>query len=307
MAVPYYAGQVTDLIVSKKEASAFKRALCLMSFFTVASAAAELLCDYLFHTVMNRFHACLQGSVLRSILRQEIAFFSGNGKGDITSHVSSDIDAMSEALSEQLSLLMWYLFRGLFLYAMMLWLSVPLTLFVTMTLPFILLLPKLSGTFYQNLATQVQQSLAKADEVAMETFQAISTVRSFANEDGAAQCYEEKLQETYQLNKREAVAYGIFTWIPEARNQMWLSQMVDLEEKLRALLWAPGRRWWCGLQGYTTSISARIMPDFVWHIKRCAPRVTGADHFGLIYEMFGAGVSAAYGQKSRECRQSSVC
>ncbi|KAL7986536.1 hypothetical protein Chor_011702 [Crotalus horridus] len=152
--------------------------------------------------------------------------------GDITSHISSGIDAMSEALSHDLSLLMWYLLRGVCYYAMMLWISVPLTFFITVALLFILLLPKLTGSYYQvtkewdsskvpsspaqgNLAMQVQESLAKANEVAMETFQAISTVRSFANEDGAAQRYEKKLEETYQLNKKEAVAYGASLGVPE--------------------------------------------------------------------------------------------
>ncbi|XP_042309642.1 antigen peptide transporter 1-like, partial [Sceloporus undulatus] len=132
--------------------------------------------------------------------------------GDLTSHVISDTDTMSEALNIDLNLILWYLMRGTFLYGMMLWLSVPLALFVTVALPFIFLVPKLSGKFYQNLSREVQESLAKANEVAMENFQAISTVRSFANEDGASWCYEEKLQETYKLNQREAVACAASMW-----------------------------------------------------------------------------------------------
>uniref|UniRef100_A0A670ZBY8 Transporter 1, ATP binding cassette subfamily B member n=1 Tax=Pseudonaja textilis TaxID=8673 RepID=A0A670ZBY8_PSETE len=177
-------------------------------FLIPLSATTELLCDFLYNKVMNRFHTRFQASVFRSVVRQEIGFFSTNRTGDITSHISSGIDSMSEALSHDLSLLMWYLLRGICYYAMMLWISVPLALFIIVTLPFILLLPKFSGKFYQRLATEVQESLARANEVAMETFQAIPTVRSFANEDGAAQCYEKKLQETYKLNKVEAVAYG---------------------------------------------------------------------------------------------------
>ncbi|XP_032065620.1 antigen peptide transporter 1 [Thamnophis elegans] len=215
MAVPYYTGRVTDLLISKEEASTFTNALYMMACFTLASATTEFLCDFLYNTVMNRFHTRFQGSVFRSVLRQEIGFFSTNRTGDIASHISSGIDTMSEALSHDLSLVMWYLLRGICYYAMMLWISVPLATFVIVTMPFILLLPKCSGKFYQNLAMRVQESLAKANEVAMETFQAISTVRSFANEDGAAQCYEKKLQETYKLNKVEAVAYGASIWIPE--------------------------------------------------------------------------------------------
>nr|XP_034961044.1 antigen peptide transporter 1 [Zootoca vivipara] len=200
------------LVVSSLGKSAFKRALWMMSALTIGSALAEFLCDYLYNTTMNHFHTRFQSNVFRAVLRQEVGFFHANKTGDVTSRVTTDTDTMSEALSGDLSLLMWYLMRGVFLYAMMLWLSVPLTLFVTVALPFILLVPKLSGKFHQNLALQVQESLAKANEVATETFQAISTVRSFANEDGAARRYDEKLQDTYKLNKWEAMAYAASMW-----------------------------------------------------------------------------------------------
>ncbi|XP_053149303.1 uncharacterized protein LOC128343892 [Hemicordylus capensis] len=212
MAIPYYTGRVTDWIVSKGGSSAFEEALWMMSLLTVVSAVTEFLCDFMYNTTMNRIHTRLQGSVFRSVLRQEIGFFHANRTGDITSRVTSDTDAMSHALSGDLSLLMWYFMRGIFLYTMMLWVSVRLALFVTVGLPFILLVPKLSGKFHQNLAQRVQESLAKANEVAVENFQAISTVRSFANEDGAARSYEKKLQETYKLNKWEAVAYAASMW-----------------------------------------------------------------------------------------------
>uniref|UniRef100_A0A8D2L5F1 Transporter 1, ATP binding cassette subfamily B member n=1 Tax=Varanus komodoensis TaxID=61221 RepID=A0A8D2L5F1_VARKO len=212
MAIPYYTGRVTDWISSTHKSSAFHQALWMMSWFTIGSAVTEFLSDLLYNTTMNRFHAHLQSSIFRSILHQEIGFFHANRIGDITSRVSSDTDAMSEALTGDLSLLMWYLIRVTFLYGMMLWLSVPLALFITVLLPFILLVPKLTGRFHQTLAQEVQRSLAKANEVAVETFQAITTVRSFANEDGAARQYEEKLQETYKLNKWEAVAYAISMW-----------------------------------------------------------------------------------------------
>ncbi|XP_061476693.1 antigen peptide transporter 1 [Rhineura floridana] len=228
MAVPYYTGRVTDWIVSEAGSSAFKRALWMMSLLTVGSAVAEFLCDCLYNTTMNRFHTRFQSTVFRAVLRQEIGFFHTNRTGDITSRVTSDTDTMSEALSGDLSLLMWYLMRGAFLYVMMLWLSVPLTLFITVGVPFILLVPKLSGKFHQNLALQVQESLAKANEVAVETFQAISTVRSFANEDGAIRHYKEKLQETYKLNKWEAVAYAV---------SMWTSELSGLALKVGILLY----------------------------------------------------------------------
>lgn len=64
----------------------------------------------------------------------------------------------------------------------------------------------------QSLAQRVQESLARANEVAVETFQAMPTVRSFANEEGAARSYAARLQDTYHLNQKEAAAYALSTW-----------------------------------------------------------------------------------------------
>ncbi|XP_062829005.1 antigen peptide transporter 1 isoform X2 [Anolis carolinensis] len=222
MAIPYYTGRVTDWIVTEARTPAFQKALWMMTVFTVGSAVTEFVCDLLYNTTMNRFHTRLQSTVFASILRQEIGFFRASRTGDITSRVTSDTDAMSEALNEDLSLLMWYLMRGVFLYGMMLWLSVPLALLATVALPFIFLLPKLTGKFHQRLAREVQESLAKANEVAVENFEGILTVRSFANEDGAARSYEEKLQETYKLSKKEAGAYAV---------NMWTSNLLELALK----------------------------------------------------------------------------
>lgn len=64
----------------------------------------------------------------------------------------------------------------------------------------------------QKLSVQVQKSLAKANDVAMETFSSMKTVRSFANEDGETERYRKCLEDTYALNKVEAAAYAASTW-----------------------------------------------------------------------------------------------
>ncbi|XP_074873826.1 antigen peptide transporter 1 [Carettochelys insculpta] len=212
MAIPYYTGRMTDWIVSEDDPSAFSRAIWAMSLITIGSAVTEFVSDCVYNGTMNRIHTRLQSQVFGSVLRQEIAFFHTNRTGDITSRVTADTEAMSEALSERLNLLLWYGVRGLFLFGLMVRVSLRLVLFTAVGLPLILLVPKLSGRFHQRLAQQVQESLAKASEVAVETFQAMPTVRSFANEEGAARRYGQRLQETYQLNKREAATYAASMW-----------------------------------------------------------------------------------------------
>lgn len=65
---------------------------------------------------------------------------------------------------------------------------------------------------FQTIAVQVQESLAKANQVATETFSNMKTVRSFANEDGETEKYRLRLEDTYALNKKEAAGYAASTW-----------------------------------------------------------------------------------------------
>lgn len=58
----------------------------------------------------------------------------------------------------------------------------------------------------------MQDSLAKANQVATETFSHIKTVKSFANEDGETEKYKRRLDDTYALNKKDSVAYASSMW-----------------------------------------------------------------------------------------------
>lgn len=94
----------------------------------------------------------------------------------------------------------------------MLWGSPSLTMVTLVFLPLLFLLPKKLGKWYQVLAAQVQESLAKSSQVAIEVLSAMPTVRSFANEDGEIQKFKQKLQEMETLNQKEALAYAVNFW-----------------------------------------------------------------------------------------------
>ena len=56
----------------------------------------------------------------------------------------------------------------------------------------------------------MQDSLAKANEVAEEATSSMRTVRSFANENVESRRYSQKLQATYELKKKEAFVFATY-------------------------------------------------------------------------------------------------
>lgn len=75
----------------------------------------------------------------------------------------------------------------------------------------------------QSLAVKVQESLAKSTQVAIEALSAMPTVRSFANEEGEAQKFRQKLEEMKTLNKKEALAYVAEVWTMSVSTRRWTS------------------------------------------------------------------------------------
>lgn len=72
-----------------------------------------------------------------------------HSSGELVSRITKDTNDMSESLSEELSLLMWYSMRLVFLYGSMMLLSVRLSIFTLLGLPVIWIVPEFSGRFYQ--------------------------------------------------------------------------------------------------------------------------------------------------------------
>ncbi|KAM6935088.1 antigen peptide transporter 1 [Lycodopsis pacificus] len=212
MAIPHYTGRVADWITNEDAPDAFTEAIILMTLMTIASAVLEFVGDLIYNVTMSLVHTSVQGAVFQAVLKQEIAFFDATKTGELVSRVTTDTNDMSEALSEKLSLVMWYTARFGFLLYFMVIQSWKMTLLTCMGLPIIWFIPELTGDFHKAIAAKVQESLAKANQVATETFSCMKTVRSFANEDGETERYRRRLEDTYALNKKESLAYAASTW-----------------------------------------------------------------------------------------------
>lgn len=212
MAIPQYTGRVADWIMNEEAPDAFTEAITVMTLMTIASAVLEFVCDLMYNVTMSLIHTSVQGSVFQAVLKQEIAFFDANKTGELVSRITTDTNDMSEALSEKLSLVMWYTARFGFLLFFMVSQSWKMSLLTCMGLPIIWVIPEITGHFHQTIAKAVQDSLAEANQVATETFSNMKTVKSFANEDGETERYKQRLDNTYALNKKEAAAYAASTW-----------------------------------------------------------------------------------------------
>ncbi|KAM6100786.1 LOW QUALITY PROTEIN: antigen peptide transporter 1 [Pterocles gutturalis] len=211
VAIPYFTGRVTDCGASEDElAAAWPMALLGSAGRTVTpgTAITEFTCDVTYGT-LSRALGRLQRRVFATVLRRDVTSLQVTGTGAVTARVTGDVEA-TRGVSRHLNLLLWYLARGIFVLVTMAWLSPHLAFVTLLSLPVLLLLPWGVGKIQQGLSRQVREALAGATEVAVETFQAMATVRSFAHEAVAAR-YRQRLRRLCQRGK-EAAAYATTLW-----------------------------------------------------------------------------------------------
>ncbi|KFM00350.1 Antigen peptide transporter 1, partial [Aptenodytes forsteri] len=201
VAVPYFTGHITDCVAGESEVAA----AWPMALLGLGSAVTEFTCDVTYAGTLSRALGHLQRRVFTAVLRQDVTSLRVTGTGAVMARVTGDVEATHAAVSEALSLLLWYLARGVCLLVTMAWLSPHLAFVTLLSLPVLLLLPRGVSKIEQRLSRQVREALAGATEVAVETFQAMATVRSFAHEAGVAERYHQRLRHVYRLEGKEAV------------------------------------------------------------------------------------------------------
>ncbi|KFO85072.1 Antigen peptide transporter 1, partial [Buceros rhinoceros silvestris] len=212
VALPYFTGRVTDWVASKDEMAA----AWPMALLGLISAVTEFTCDVTYTGILSRALGRLQRRVFAAVLRQDVTSLQATGTGAVMVQVTGDVESVHEAVSEALSLLLWYLARGVFLLVTMVWLSPRLAFVTFLSLPVVVLLPRSIGNIQQVLGrghgSLVTSACPLSPPHAHHPLPAMATVRSFAHEAGAAQRYHQLLRHIHRLEGKEAVAYAASIW-----------------------------------------------------------------------------------------------
>lgn len=212
MFIPYYTGEVIDSIAIDKDKAKFHKSIVIMTAISFVTAICSGFRGGIFTLVMGRFYIRVNKLLFGSLVRQEIGFFDKTRTGDIVSRLTSDTGKMGEQVSLNINVFLRNVVTAVGVCIVMFRLSWKLTVLSLIGIPVVAVISDVYGKYFQRLSKKVQTSIAKANEVAEEVISAMRTVRSFANERGAREDYARKLDTTYALKVKEAVAYGGYSW-----------------------------------------------------------------------------------------------
>ncbi|KAG5264902.1 hypothetical protein AALO_G00259280 [Alosa alosa] len=210
MFIPFYTGQVIDILRSQYQWNDFLTAILFMGLFSLGSSISAGCRGGLFMCAINSFTCRVRVKLFRSLVSQEIGFYETTKTGELTSRLSTDTNLMARAVALNVNVLLRTFIKTLGMLSLMLSLSWKLTLLMLMETPLTGLLQNIYDTFYQKLSKEVQDSIAQANDAAEEAVSGIRTVRGFKTEKSESCRYDACLMGTHNLKTRRDTVRAVY-------------------------------------------------------------------------------------------------
>ncbi|KAJ8000102.1 hypothetical protein DPEC_G00201360 [Dallia pectoralis] len=210
MGIPFYTGKVIDILGAQYKWNDFRTAIIFMGLFSLGSSFAAGCRGGLFMCAINSFTCRMKVQLFGALVNQEIGFFETIKTGDITSRLSTDTTLMGRAVALNVNVLLRTAIKTVGMLSLMTTLSWKLTLLMLIETPITGLLQSIYDNYYQKLAKEVQDSIARANDTAGEAVAAIRTVRSFKTEPSEAGRYYDKLMDTHNIKIRRDTVRAVY-------------------------------------------------------------------------------------------------
>ncbi|KAL3677691.1 hypothetical protein R1sor_020647 [Riccia sorocarpa] len=217
--LPKFGGYVIDIVTKnpeteegKKEALKAVNSIILdIVLIIVVGSIATSIRAYLFTAASERVVARLKRNLFSHLINQEIAFFDVTRTGELLNRLSEDTQVIKNASTINLSEAMRSLATAVIGIGFMFQTSWRLTGLALVVVPVVSLGIRYFGKYLRELSHKTQAASAVAASIAEESFGAVRTVRSFAQEAYECDRYSKKVDETLKLGLKQAMVSGAFS------------------------------------------------------------------------------------------------
>jgi ABC-type multidrug transport system fused ATPase/permease subunit len=137
---------------------------------------------YFFAQVSENAVANIRQDLYSKFVQLPISFYEKRRVGEITSRITTDVAQVQDAMSITLAELFRQTTTLIIGVALIMWISIKLSLFMLATFPVLVVLAMIFGRRIKKLSKKTQDELANTNVIVEETLQAINTVKAFTNE-----------------------------------------------------------------------------------------------------------------------------
>ena len=198
LAFPKLMGMLIDCVKQKNTSQANTIALGLFGILFLQSFFSffriSLFVNYTENTLAN-----LRLALYTNLIKLPMSFFTQKSAGELNSRISTDINQISDTLATTIAefLRQFILIIGSFI--LLASINIKLTLMMVSVVPLVAIAAVFFGRFIRKYSKNLQDQVADSQSIVVESLQAITVVKAFANEWYEIARYKNKINEVVKI------------------------------------------------------------------------------------------------------------
>jgi ATP-binding cassette, subfamily B, multidrug efflux pump len=195
---PYLMGQAIDRFIVQKDSSGLGRTALWMLGAYLLSNAFQLLSSWLMANLSQRALQELRARVFGHLQRLPIAFFDRQPAGELMSRLTNDIDAINQAVAQNITALLASVLSMLGILIAMFVLDRWLALASLLVVPIMLWFTRFVAVYTRRGFRDLQRALGNLNGVMEEAISGQKVVKAFRRSDAAIANFRIHNQEVYR-------------------------------------------------------------------------------------------------------------
>jgi ABC-type multidrug transport system, ATPase and permease components len=202
LAGPYLMGRAIDTFIARKDLSGLARTALLMLAAYIATNLLMVAANWVMARVSQLALRDLRGDLFAHVQTLPMAFFDTRSAGGLMSRLTNDIDAVSQAVSQNVTALVASALSMLGILAAMLalnhWLALASLIVVPIMLGFTRFIAKRTRTGFRDL----QASLGELNGVTEEAISGQRVIKAFRRGDSVLASFRERNRAVFEAGVR---------------------------------------------------------------------------------------------------------
>lgn len=207
---PKGIGILMDAVLKPDGRAIMDQAVSALMVVFVIVAIAGFARAYFFTLAGERVVARLRRDLFGAIIRQEIGFFDSQRTGELVNRLASDTGVLQNSVTVNVSMALRFTLQAIGCIVVLFYMSWRLSLVMVAIVPIVAIGAAVFARTVRTLSKKTQDALAAAASVAEESLGNVRTVRAFARESSEVERYGKSIDESFNLGRKLAIAYGFF-------------------------------------------------------------------------------------------------
>lgn len=195
---PYLMGVALDRFVAARDAAGLGHIAAYMLAAYIASALLQLAASWLMAGISQRALALLRRELFGHLQALPLAFFERRSAGDLMSRLTNDIDAINQAVSQNVTTLLASVLSMVGILVAMFVLDPWLALASLLVVPLMLWFTRFVAVYTRRGFKDLQRTLGELNGVMEEGISGLRVVQAFSHGDAVLSSFRERNQAVYR-------------------------------------------------------------------------------------------------------------